>query len=163
MMTDCKASRLIPSTVTQDNTTAPTPLKFYYWSRSRIPSRENINMQGKVTSTEHCGSFLHFHKGPFSIVSMGMNYFTKRQTQTLDKLILVLAIIYTHHNILFFSFSRHSFTYFSSLSVLLHCCATKNPTFYNLQLCMQVQLFPYFSFMSFDERAAKTHRKSHSH
>lgn len=48
---------------------------------------------------------------------MGMNYFTKRQTQTLDKLILVLAIIYTHH-ILFSPFPD------IPLHIFLHylCC-----------------------------------------
>lgn len=38
-----------------------------------------------------------------------------------DKLIVLLAIIYTHHVL----FSRH---YFSSKSVLLPCCVTENPT-----------------------------------
>lgn len=75
MMTGCKASRLIPSTVTQENATTSTPLELYY--RSTIPSCENINMQGKVTSTGHRGSFL-----PFYCIHKHVLFYNNKKRQT---------------------------------------------------------------------------------
>lgn len=61
MMTFCKAYRLIPSTVTRNNTIAPTPLA--------APGIKDpaIHMQGQAASTGHGGStftgvlFYHIH------------------------------------------------------------------------------------------------------
>lgn len=95
---------LIPSTENHN----PTPLQLHYWS-----SCENINMQGELTSTG-----LLFTS--FPIVSMGIYYFTKRQTQR-------YSIGWTNSG--YYLHTQHSFPFskqiFFSLSVLLPNCATE--------------------------------------
>lgn len=144
-MTFCKAYRLIPSTVTQDNNATPTPLMFYYCSRNTQLSTCKTRQHSLDTGVPY------FHKGHFRSYPWTCIILQKggHKDTPLDKLIVVLAIIYTHLNVFFFPFSRHSYS-------LLHylCCylvVQQNIWCYNL--------LPSFSFKSLDAITAKTQRK----
>lgn len=71
-----------------------------------MPSCENINMQGKIKSTGHRGSCLYLYMGRFLLYPWACIILQKgrHKDTSLDKLILVLAIIYTYHDVLFFPF-----------------------------------------------------------
>lgn len=132
-----------------------------------MPSHENINMQGKIKSTGQWGSCLYLHMSCFLLYPWACVTLQKgrHKDTSLDKLILVLAIIYTHHNVFVIPFFRHYYTYFSSLSVLLPSCAIKsNIRIYNFIFKINSLLF--FSSLLFtpiDDRTAKIQSQSHSY
>lgn len=108
-------------------------------------------MQGKVTSTGHRGSLLYLNKGhslsyPWACIILQKG---RHKDTPLDK--LVPAIIYTHHNVSFSLFQ----TYFSSLSVLLLCCATENSTLQFTNPYLGSTSFFLFPITAFDDKTAK--------
>lgn len=146
-MTFSKAYRLIPFTVTQDNNATPTPLMFYYCSRNTQPSTCKARQHSLDTGVPY------FHKGHFLSYPWTCTILQKgRHKDTpLDKLIVVLAIIYTHLNVFFFPFPG------IPIQSFLHylCCylvVQQNIWCYNLHP-------PSFSFKSLDVITAKTQRK----
>lgn len=103
MKTRCKASRLILYSSHMDNTT--TPVRFYYSSKNLICKASYYTLCTELFSLLH------------TLLSMGMYYFTKKaDTKTLlwIKWILVLVIIYTHHDVFFL---KHYLT-----CCILLCC-----------------------------------------
>lgn len=134
MMTFCKAYRLIPSTVTHDNTTTPASLRFYYCSRNIIPSHQHAR-QGNIHWAQGLFTYMgHFLSHPCIVLQKG------RHKDTLDKLIVVLANIYTHHHVFFFPFPD------ITIHILLHylCC------YLVVQLKSSITFYITFSFFYFD-------------
>lgn len=130
MMTFCKAYRLIPSTVTRDDARkVQQPFKFYFCSRNIIPSHQHAR-QGKIHWARR---LLTFTRVIFYRIHGHVFYKKADKDTPFDKLIVVLAIIYTHHTVFFFPFpdiSTHIFLHHLCCYLVVQLKARR----YNLHL-----------------------------
>lgn len=149
--------RLISCVTVEGNTQTLNPVSFYYWSRNIMPSRENINMQGKIKSTGHRGSCL-FLLYPWACIILQKG---RHKDTSLDKLNLVIAIIYTHHNVLFSLFQTLLYIFFLTICAVTKLCKKSDIRIYNSIFKLNFLLL--FHFTPIDDRTAKTQSPSHSY